>query len=74
MKIQPHTNVTEHNIEVEIIKKGDSITFDEDFYTNYVSKYLMQYNGTDFERQFITYNTVAAEDRGIRQIHTDLKS
>ena len=57
---------TEHNIEVEIIKKGDSITFDEDFYTNYVGKGMLMQSTTaqTLKDEFITYNTVAADSRG----------
>ncbi len=51
---------------MKIIKKGDSITFDEDFYTNYVGKGMLMQSTTaqTLKDEFITYNTVAADSRG----------
>lgn len=50
-----------HNISVELIKSGDEITFEEDFYAAYNGNMLMQ---TDKEgtlnSEYVSYNTSAA--------------
>ncbi len=53
---------TEHNIAVELIKTGDSVTFDEDFYLSYAGgNMLMQTtSASTLKDEFITYNTSAA--------------
>jgi rhamnogalacturonan endolyase len=50
-----------NSINYELIKTGDSVTFDEDFYTQYAGKnMLMQSNSAGtLKDEFITYNTHA---------------
>ncbi len=52
----------EHNINTEIIKTGDSVTFDEDFYAQYTGgNMLMQGSSAlSLKDEFITYNTSSA--------------
>ncbi|MGN1115855.1 MAG: bacterial Ig-like domain-containing protein, partial [Candidatus Ornithomonoglobus sp.] len=54
-----------HNIETELIKEGDKITFDEDFYQAYSgSGILMQtMNAAYLAADHVTYNTHAADSR-----------
>ncbi len=55
----------EHNINVEIIKTGDSVTFEEDFYTQYTGSNMLMQGGSDLtlKDEFITYNTHKADSR-----------
>ncbi len=56
---------TEHNINIEIIKTGDSVTFDEEFYTQYAGKNMLMQgsSASELKDEFITYNTHAGDSR-----------
>lgn len=52
----------EHGINVEKLSEGDSITFDEDFYT--AGNLLMQSDtAAELKDEFVTYHTHAADSR-----------
>lgn len=58
---------TEHGIAYEIISAGDSITFDEDFYSAYAGKNMLMQSSSaagSLKDEFVTYNTVKADSRG----------
>lgn len=54
----------EHNIPVELMKKGDEVTFDEEFYDAYADKNLLMQSKEDLsiKDEFVTYNTIAGLD------------
>ena len=56
---------TAHNINVEIIKTGDAVTFDEDFYSAYAGKNMLMQGASELslKDEFITYNLHAADSR-----------
>ncbi|MBQ8301290.1 MAG: bacterial Ig-like domain-containing protein, partial [Clostridia bacterium] len=60
-----HEYAVAHNIAFELIEMGDSVTFDEEFYTAYAGGNMLMQNtsavGT-LKDEFVTYNTVKASN------------
>lgn len=55
-----------HNISYELIETGDSVTFDEEFYSDYAGKNMLMQSKSEgkLADEFVTYNTKAADSRG----------